>query len=307
MRARPDVAAPRVTLGVPVYNGERYLAETLDSLLAQDFMDFELIISDNASTDGTRDVCETYLAKDARIHYVRNQRNIGAAANYNRLVGLARSPYFKWASADDVCGSTLLSRCVEVLDRDAGVVLAYPRTVLIDESGDPIRDHPDRLHMPHVQPWKRLRHFATHRWLCNPCFGLIRTEVLRRTRLVRPNVHSDVTLLGELTIAGCFHEVPEPLFFRRVTATSCGLGKLNAAQVAAWFAPDYRRLIRLPPRLLVFLQIEKAILDASLPVSERLRCMWAFGEASLRRYLGRYIAPRRWYSGRRSVPKSVTP
>jgi glycosyltransferase involved in cell wall biosynthesis len=272
------VAAPRVTLGVPVYNGERYLAETLDSLLAQDFADFELIVSDNASTDATPYICAEYAARDPRIRYVRNERNLGAAKNYNRLVELARAPYFKWASSDDLCAPALLSRCVEVLDADPGVVVAYPKTVFIDESGVRIGDFEDRLHMPQREPWERLRHFATNWNRCNACFGLIRTDVLRRTGLIRPNAHSDVTLLAELTLAGRFFEVPERLFFRRITETSCGLGRLTVDQIAAWFDPSRPRSF-VPRRMRLFLQIQRAITAIPLPASQRVRCMWAFGEA----------------------------
>ena len=279
------MAAPRVTLGVPVYNGSRYLAETLDSLLAQDFADFELIISDNASTDDTPRICAAYAARDRRVRCVRNDRNLGAAGNYNRLVLLARGRYFKWASADDVCGRSLVARCVEVLDSHPEVVLAYPKTVMIDERGQPIRDHEDRLHMRQPEPWKRLEHFARNRWLCNPCFGLIRTDVLRRTRLVRPNPHSDISLLGELTIAGEFYEVPERLFFRRVTATSCGLGKLTEQEVAAWFEPDRRQRRLIDPRRLVFLQIEHSIVTAPMPVLHRVRCMWTYWRATKKKMI----------------------
>src|SRR5207244_10480282 len=107
---------PRVSIGVPVYNGERYIAETLDSLLAQTFEDFELIISDNASHDRTEGICRAYAAKDSRIRYVRNSTNLGAARNYRLAVELSSGEYFRWANCDDLFAPTSLSRCVEVLD-----------------------------------------------------------------------------------------------------------------------------------------------------------------------------------------------
>lgn len=283
-----SVADPRVTLGVPVYNGEGYLAETLESLLAQEFRDFELIISDNASTDRTAEICAAYAARDSRIRYVRNEMNVGGARNYNQLVALARAPYFKWASADDLCAPTLLSRCVEILDRDPGVVVAYPKTVLIDARGAQLRTHEDGLHMPQRRPWARLRHFAKYRWQCNPCFGLMRTAVLRKTGLIRSNVHSDITLLAELTLLGRFHEVPERLFFRRVTSTSCGLGELTPEQVAVWFDP-FQRSSRIPPRTLVNLQIVRATLLAPLPFWQRALCAVTFSEIWLRTVLRRSL------------------
>src|SRR5436190_12174806 len=94
---------PIVSIGLPVFNGERYLRQALDSLLGQDFQDFELIISDNASTDRTAEICRAYVAKDRRIRYYRNESNIGSAPNYRRVFELARGEFFKWCSHDDVC------------------------------------------------------------------------------------------------------------------------------------------------------------------------------------------------------------
>ena len=130
--------SPHVTIGMPVYNGERFLVETLESLLAQTYRDFEIVISDNGSTDGTRRICEAFARKDPRILYHREEENRGAAWNYNRVVALARGRYFKWAAHDDLCMPTYLERCVDALDSDPAVVLAYPDDQDIDEDGNPI-------------------------------------------------------------------------------------------------------------------------------------------------------------------------
>ena len=103
---------PRVSIGLPVYNGERYLAQALDSILAQDFVDFEIIISDNASSDSTQEICERYERLDRRITYSRLPENLGAAYNYNRLVGMSNGELFKWASHDDRIQPAFLSRRV---------------------------------------------------------------------------------------------------------------------------------------------------------------------------------------------------
>jgi glycosyltransferase involved in cell wall biosynthesis len=120
-------AHPKVSIGMPVYNGENFIVESLDALFAQTFTDFELIICDNASTDRTGEICREYAARDARIRYCRNETNIGASANYNLTFELARGDYFKWAAHDDICAPTYVERCVEALDRDPGVALAYRR------------------------------------------------------------------------------------------------------------------------------------------------------------------------------------
>src|SRR5512140_1730619 len=187
MMHREDSAVPRVSLGMPVYNGERYLRGTLDSLLKQTYKDFELIISDNGSTDATQQICREYASRDPRIRYRREEVNRGAGWNYNRLVDLARGIYFKWAAHDDLCAPTYLERCVAVLDSDPSVVIAYPDDQDIDEEGNTInRKRGTRL--PNAQraqfssPSQRFRYLVLLDYDCEQVFGLIRIEILRRTK-----------------------------------------------------------------------------------------------------------------------------
>ena len=128
-------APPRLSVGLPVYNGEKYLAESIESLLGQSYEDFELIISDNASTDSTADICRRYGKQDSRIRYIRQPRNIGLSPNHNFVVQQSRGEYFKWAAADDLYGRDLLKSCVDALDEDAEVVLAHSWEAAIDDAG----------------------------------------------------------------------------------------------------------------------------------------------------------------------------
>ena len=128
-------AIPRLTVGLPVYNGERYLAESIDSLLGQSYDDFELIISDNASTDDTPNICERYAKQDSRIRYYRQPRNVGLAPNHNFCAEQARGELFKWAAADDLYHRDLLLRCVGVLDERPEVILVHSYTAMIDGDG----------------------------------------------------------------------------------------------------------------------------------------------------------------------------
>jgi hypothetical protein len=130
-----ELSRPRVSIGLPVYNGERFLRDALDSLLSQSFEDFELLIADNASTDGTEEICRSYAAGDPRIRYIRNRVSYGAIANFNTVFRLTTGRYFKWAAYDDVCAPEFLARCVGVLDDDPSVVLACSRFAGIDEDG----------------------------------------------------------------------------------------------------------------------------------------------------------------------------
>src|SRR5246127_6023313 len=119
---------PLVSVGLFVYNGERFIEEALQSILKQTFTDFELIISDNASTDRTGEIVKAYAERDNRIRYYRNEKNIGAGWNARRVYELATGKYFKWATADDFLEPDLLRRCVEILESDPGCVAAYTRT-----------------------------------------------------------------------------------------------------------------------------------------------------------------------------------
>jgi glycosyltransferase involved in cell wall biosynthesis len=211
---------PRVSVCVPVYNGETFLAPALDSILAQTFCDYELVISDNASTDSTPEICKAYAARDPRIRYSRTARNIGANPNFNRLVGLARARYFKLANADDLCHPELLARCIAVLDGQPDVALCYGRTRLIDALGASLGDYEDRLDLPCASAPARFRAAVQRMALVNVLQGLVRTDVLARTRLLSSWPGADLILVAELALHGKFCEVPERLFFRRMHASA---------------------------------------------------------------------------------------
>jgi glycosyltransferase involved in cell wall biosynthesis len=126
---------PRLGIGLPVFNGENYLEETLVSLLSQTYSDFELIISDNASTDGTGDLCRAYAARDRRIKYYRNSTNIGATQNWYRVFDLSCAEYFAPAAHDDLYAPDYMEKCIAVLQQDPSVVVCYSKTRVIDEHG----------------------------------------------------------------------------------------------------------------------------------------------------------------------------
>ena len=205
-----------VSVGVPVRNGARFLAETLDSLLAQSYADFELLISDNASTDETPAIGRAYAARDPRVRYIRSDVDLGLAGNYNRLFHEARGKYFKWAAADDLHEPDYLKRCVEVLDRDPSVVLAYGKSRFVDENGKPVEETDPGFDLQDEAPRERLRYvIRSKRWV-NAIFGLIRAEALAQTPLLPKYPSGDYIILGELALLGKFVEVPEVLFLRRL-------------------------------------------------------------------------------------------
>lgn len=269
-----DDSAPTVSIGLPVYDGERYLAEAIDSILGQTYTDLELIICDNASTDGTEAICRRYAEQDERVRYHRQPENRGAAVNYNDTFHLARGRYFKWAAHDDALEPTFLEACVTLLDAAPDdVVLAYPTAVVIDEEGRRLRVHEELMDIREGRPFQRLLHVVQRWGLCNPVFGLMRTSALERTGLIRSYVSSDVSLLAELALLGQFWEIDEPLFLRRVHQASSRGGQLSLAEVARWFDPaaSGRRIVH--PRTRLFFRVLGVAWRADLPLGERVLCV----------------------------------
>ena len=207
---------PRVTLGVTAYNVERYLPLAFESVLAQDFTDFEVVVCDNRSTDRTWKICQEYAARDPRFRIHRNDENLGEAGNFARVVSLARGEFFRLTAHDDLMAPTLLSECVAVLDADPGVVCAYPQTVIIDADGNRISDWDDRLDLSDPSPLRRLAHFARRWSLLNELFGVMRTDALRNTKLLGQYLSSDARIVAELVVQGRFQVVPARLFQRRM-------------------------------------------------------------------------------------------
>ncbi|GAA1366154.1 glycosyltransferase family 2 protein [Streptomyces beijiangensis] len=207
-------AQPRLSIGLPVYNGEEYLAESLDALLGQTYEDFELVVSDNASTDGTEEICRTYAAQDSRIRYLRLPRNIGATPNHNRVFDECRSELFKWASHDDLYARDLLRRCVEALDERPDVILAHSDQAIIDGAGQVTVPYEYKLTTGSPHAPERFRSL-----LFEPggddFYGVIRADVLRRVKPLDSYHHADRTFVAEIALHGRFHQVPELLYFRR--------------------------------------------------------------------------------------------
>ena len=205
---------PRLTIGLPVYNGENYLAESLDALLGQSYEDFELIISDNASTDGTADICHRYTRQDSRVRYIRQPKNIGLAPNHNVVVEQARGELFKWAANDDLYARELIERCIDALDQRPDVVLAHSWTARIDGSGTLTRAYKYPLNTSSPRAPERFRSLLFDSG-GDDDYGVIRTEVLRRTAMKESYHHADRTIIAELALYGRFYHVPDWLFFRR--------------------------------------------------------------------------------------------
>jgi glycosyltransferase involved in cell wall biosynthesis len=203
---------PLVSIGMPVYNEERYLEKALQSLLCQTFENFELIISDNASTDRTSEICLTYAAKDPRVRYNRLETNFGSCANFNRVFQLSNSAYFFWASGHDTRDETFIARCIGILEQDASVVLCYPGARWVEPDGRLGDVIPGRVETRGMSQVSRCRTILRDLGYVYQTYGIIRSSALKRTGLMRPNtLGADVVLITELALLGAFAEVPELL------------------------------------------------------------------------------------------------
>ena len=208
-----------VSIGMPVYNGEPWIKETIRCFLEQTFENFELIIADNASTDKTQEICENYQGIDRRIKYYRNKSNIGIANNYNKVFELSKSEYFKWASVNDYCASTFIEKCVNILDKNNDVVLCCPRTLLVKDDGN-TEQYDDNLNLQDPDPCVRFIKFLDRVKLNNAMNGLIRSESLKKTHLNKNHFSSDINFIAELTLYGKFYQIPEYLFHRSFTGNT---------------------------------------------------------------------------------------
>lgn len=273
-----DAVHPRVSLGIAVYNGERYLRQTIESLLGQTCTDFELIISDNGSTDATEAICREYATKDSRIRYYRNDENRGPSWNYRRIFELARGEYFKWADYDDFCAPTYLERCVAGLDATPEAVLCHSKTVMVDEHGNVPFHFDPGLRISNHDPAVRFFDLIRALHYSSQIHGVMRSSVLRDTPLIGSYLSSDLVLLCWLSLRGPFLEIPEDLFFNRRHGEQSPRDRFKSYE---WFNPRLKGRITLPHWVL-FTELVRAVHQASIPLGVRLRCYIYVAQWSLR-------------------------
>jgi len=282
---------PRLTLGLPVHDRERYLEGTLECLLGQTWGDFEIVVSDNASQDGTEQLCRGVAAHDRRVRYVRQPVNLGANGNFNAVARAASGELFKWVAHDDLLDSRYLAEVVPLLESSPQAVLAQSQTVLIDEQGVPLAARGSRFVTPDgslyespdgtgcdrrltdPRPSVRFRDVLLNSRWCFDIFGVIRRPALLATGLQRGFYGTDKVVLAHLALQGTMLHVAEPLFLRRChPATSTNLGLW---QKVRWSDPD--ALVPLPPVVHMVAGYLTAAGTAPLPLHERLSALRAVG------------------------------
>ncbi|MFO1080296.1 MAG: glycosyltransferase family A protein [Reyranellaceae bacterium] len=297
-----------VTIGMPVFNGANYVTEAVQSILDQTYGDFELVISDNASTDATEEICRGLAARDRRLRYIRQPRNVGAAVNHNLVFAACDGRYFKWASHDDLLHPRFLATTVAVLEARPEVSIASPASALIDAHGQALRYAPERGGMVDLEgtcwprlpednpglasadPVTRFTSVMLNTVMCVEIYGLMRREAASRTSLIGPFSGSDKVMLAEMALRGPFWLGPEVLFYRRCHAKQFSASKSGAYR-ALWYSG--RRDSLLTQQLKLLGAYCRSAATGPLRPSERGRCVLAVA----RRAVGRGQQLRRLTNG----------
>ena len=289
------MSSVRVSIGLPVYNGANYVAEAIESALAQTNGDLELVISDNASSDATEEICREFASRDGRVRYARAEQNGGAAWNFNRTFELSRGEYFKWLAHDDAIDPQYLARCVNVLDQDPTVVLCHTRTGIINGRGELVADdgteefetweiqgvtpENERQRLNKVRstkPHARYLGVLLYSIRNHEMFGVIRRAEMAKTALHGAYRGGEKVFLAELCLRGAFHEVPELLSFSRWHNDRFSSNASARAQ-ALHMNPNVSHPLRWPRQVRATYGYWQSIVRSELGWKHRAGCLLGLG------------------------------
>jgi glycosyltransferase involved in cell wall biosynthesis len=271
-------SAPLVSIGLPVFNGENYIAEAIESVLSQTLGDLELVISDNASTDGTQAICRDFARRDRRIVYARNERNLGAAPNYNRSFDLSRGRYFKWLAHDDRIEPTFLARTAAVLEAEPDVVLCNTLIDFIDGAGQRLAVYDGVLAQAAGRSAaERFALFVLHAHTCADVFGLMRRSALEHTFRHASFHGADRALLAHFALLGRLVQLPEHLNQMREHPARYTRRIASARERQAWHDATRGGGLDLPT-LGLYREYVRMLRRADLTAAERRRCWGVLAE-----------------------------
>lgn len=245
---------PRLSIGLPVYNCASTVRESLEALLEQTFTDFELVVSDNASTDDTCAICSEIAARDPRVRIIRQPVNRGAFENFAAVLAPARGEYFMWAAGDDAWHPRFLDICLDALDRRPDVGVVFPRA-RITSRNLPYLSRTNLPPLPFVEdadPFERVRGYVempalSHK--ANAIYGVWRTALARRAidaiRTIDPHLAGfglDIAMMVYVLAQTKMLELPEVLFDKRSKWFPIGSAADRiVAVLVTLFRPESRR------------------------------------------------------------------
>jgi len=266
---------PLVSIGLPVFNGELYLRQALDSILGQSYRNIEVIVADNASTDRTQEIIAEYMENDGRIKFHGSATNKGAAWNYNRTFHLSTGKYFKWAAHDDLLHTNYVLECVRVLEDHPNTVLCHSKVGQIDEAGA-VQEHEyvksEDFLDPDLSISERHRSLLLDRGAWTRIFGIMRSDALKNSPLIASYVGSDLTLLGEMGLKGNVRDIDEVMFWRREHSNTSTRGKYHARRNRlVWFRSGRQPLMNFPSWRVHF-ELLKNVFVQNIPAIDKFRC-----------------------------------
>jgi glycosyltransferase involved in cell wall biosynthesis len=262
---------PKVTFGLPVRNGAETIGRCIESLLAQDLEDIEILIADNASTDGTQDIIRSYAARDPRIKPLLSEKDLGQIENFNRVVRMASGEYIRWIGSEDWLEPEYASRCAAVLDAnpEAIVVTTFFRIHLDDGEIRYVEYRGELLESE--KPEKRFRRlmwtFHAGAETYEPLYSLIRRDVLANTALIRMMVKADRILAAELSLIGPFLQLEECLAHRWKPKSVT----VHSEKYLKRYRPDNSGELQTNPWR-QFRTLLSVVSEAPLATSQKLKC-----------------------------------
>lgn len=203
---------PKVSIGLPVYNGENYLEDAIISVLKQSYTDLELVISDNASTDRTHEICRDYASTDQRVCYSRNKHNLGAAPNYNKAWNQCTGKYFKWLAHDDLILPEYVATTVDALEKNPEAVLCNTTVEYIGSKGEHLGNYRSVMEFANSDnPAERLATMILHSHTCVDFFGMVVREAMESSLLHQAFSGADKAFLAQMALRGRLLQLDDPL------------------------------------------------------------------------------------------------
>jgi glycosyltransferase involved in cell wall biosynthesis len=274
--------APLVSVGLPVHNGDNFLEAAIRSVLSQTLDDVELVVSDNASTDRTAEICRDFRASDRRVVYRRNPVNLGAAPNYDLAFAAAGGRYFKWLAHDDVLTPTYLERTVGMLERRPDAVLCNSIVEYIDAADRPLGEYDSGLdEADRARPSDRFAAMTLRSHSCVDFFGVQRRSAMRGSLLHARFHGADRAYLAQMALRGRLIQLKLPLVRMREHPGRYTRRKTTSRERLLWHDAGSRKSVSFPTFHL-YGEYWRIVQTAGLSQAERRRCRavlakWWFG------------------------------
>jgi glycosyltransferase involved in cell wall biosynthesis len=262
---------PDVSVGMPVYNAAAWLEASIRCILEQSFANLELILSDNASTDASPEICARFASADSRVRFVRQPRNVGANQNYLFVQQQARGKYFKWASSNDLCEPAFLQRCIAALEQEPDAVLAAPAAAIFQDTPSDAQPYEQDLRVTADSATERLRQYFAIPGLNNAINGVFRLAPLQACLPLGVFNGADIVLMAELAVRGKMLMVPERLFLRRVSPAAATSYR-SKREAELHLAPESKRPLRWQ-NWTYHARLVRGVARAARPGREWLRCV----------------------------------